>query len=58
MHVWKNNEIHKYSNPNYMLKDYIDIRLVMYGKRKEHYVKVLENELILLKFKRKFISHF
>ena len=56
MHVWKNNEIHKYSNPNYMLKDYIEIRLVIYKKRKEHYIKVLENELKLLKNKRKFIK--
>lgn len=56
MHVWKNNEIHKYSNPNYMLKDYVEIRLEMYNKRKEHYVKVLENELKLLKYKRKFIK--
>lgn len=56
MHVWKNNEIHKYSNPNYMLKDYVEIRLEMYTKRKEHYVRVLENELRLLKYKRKFIK--
>ena len=51
MHVWKNNEIHKYYNPNYMLKDYIEIRLDIYAKRKEHYQKVLENELKLLKYK-------
>jgi DNA topoisomerase-2 len=55
MHVYKNNEIRKYSNPNQILKDYIEIRLGFYGKRKQHYIKVLENELNLLKYRRKFI---
>jgi DNA topoisomerase-2 len=56
MHVYKNNEIVKYTNPNYLLKDYADIRLEFYTKRKEHYIKVLENELNLLKYRRKFIK--
>jgi DNA topoisomerase-2 len=56
MHVYKNNEIVKYSNPNNMIKDYADIRLVIYQKRKEHWIKVLENELQLLKFRRRFIK--
>lgn len=55
MHVYKNNVIVKYSNPNLMLADYCDIRLEFYAKRKEHYIKVLENELRLLKYRRKFI---
>lgn len=55
MHVYKNNEIVKYSNPNNILKDYADIRLNIYTKRKEYYIKVLENELKLLKYRRKFI---
>ena len=56
MHVYKNNEIVKYSNPNIMIKDYADIRLEIYQKRKDHWIKVLENELQLLNFKRKFIK--
>jgi DNA topoisomerase-2 len=56
MHTYKNDEIHKYSNPNQMLKDYIDTRLQIYTKRKEYWIKVLENELKLLKYRRKFIK--
>jgi len=56
MHVYKNNEIIKYSNPNIMIKDYADIRLDIYQKRKEHWIRVLENELQLLKFRRRFIK--
>jgi DNA topoisomerase-2 len=55
MHVYKNNVITKYSSPNQMLKDYIDIRLDFYAKRKEYYIKVLQNELNLLTYRRKFI---
>jgi len=56
MHVYKNNEIVKYSNPNNMIKDYADIRLQVYQKRKNYWIKVLENELDLLKYRRKFIK--
>lgn len=56
MHVYKNNEIVKFTNPNQMIKDYVDIRLEIYQKRKDYWIKVLENELKLLKFRRKFIK--
>ena len=56
MHVYKNGEIVKYTNPNNIIKDYVEIRLEFYSKRKEHWIKVLENELILLKYRRKFIK--
>lgn len=56
MHVYKNNEIVKYSNPNQMIIDYADIRLKIYQKRKDYWIKVLENELELLKYRRKFIK--
>ena len=56
MHVYKNNEIVKYSNPNVMIKEYADIRLDIYKKRKEYWIKVLENELQLLKYRRRFIK--
>ena len=55
MHLYKNNVITKYSSPNQILKDYIDIRLEFYVKRKEYYIKVLQNELNLLTYRRKFI---
>jgi DNA topoisomerase-2 len=56
MHVYKNNEIVKYSNPNNIIKDYADIRLQIYQKRKNYLIKVLENELELLRYRRKFIK--
>lgn len=56
MHLYKNNEIVKYSNPNNIIKDYADIRLEIYKKRKNYLIKVLENELDLLKYRRKFIK--
>ena len=56
MHVRHNNNIQKYYNPNYILKDYIEVRLEFYDKRKLHYIKVLENELKLLSYRRKFIK--
>ena len=56
MHLYKNNIITKYSNPNLILKDYINIRLDVYKKRKEHTIKVLDNELSLLKYRKMFIE--
>jgi DNA topoisomerase-2 len=56
MNVYKNNEIVNYSDPNAILADYAHMRLELYVKRKEHYTKVLINELELLKYRRKFIK--
>lgn len=56
MHLYKNNVITKYSSPNAILKDYIEIRLDIYEKRKKHHVKVLENEMAVLKYRKKFIE--
>ena len=56
MHVYKNNEIVKYSNPNNMIKDYADIRLQVYQNRKDYWIRILENELDLLRYRRKFIK--
>ena len=56
MHAYKNNFITKYSSPNQILKDYIEIRLELYIKRKDHHIKVLDNDLKLLRYRRKFIK--
>ncbi len=56
MHLYKNNVITKYLSPNSILKDYIEIRLDIYDKRKKHHVKVLENEMAVLKYRKKFIE--
>ena len=56
MHAYNNNVITKYSNPNQILKDYINVRLDFYVKRKEYYIKVLQNDLNVITFRRKFIQ--
>ena len=56
MHLYKNNVITKYNSPNAILKDYIEIRLDIYDKRKKHHIKVLENEMAVLKYRKKFIE--
>lgn len=56
MHLYKNNVITKYSTANMILKDYIELRLNIYELRKSHYIKVLENEMLLLKYRKKFIE--
>ncbi len=56
MHLYKNNVITKYNSPNAILKDYVQIRLSMYEKRKKYHIKVLENEMAVLKYRKKFIE--
>jgi DNA topoisomerase-2 len=56
MHLYKNNVITKYQNANIILKDYIDIRIEIYTKRKNYNIKILENELSLLKYRKQFIE--
>ena len=56
MHLYKKNIITKYHSANHILKDYVEIRLEMYEKRKKYYIKVLENEMLLLKYRKKFIE--
>ena len=56
MHLYKNNVITKYQNANMILKDYIDIRMEIYTKRKNYNIKILENELSLLKYRKQFIE--
>jgi len=56
MHLYKKNIITKYHSANHILKDYVEIRLEMYEKRKKYHIKVLENEMLLLKYRKKFIE--
>ena len=56
MHLYKNNIITKYLNPNSILKDYIEIRLETYNIRKNYHIQILENELSLLKYRKMFIE--
>ena len=56
MHLYKNNVITKYQNANMILKDYIDIRMEIYNKRKKYNIKILDNELSLLKYRKQFIE--
>lgn len=48
--------ITKYNTVNDILYEFFDHRLKMYEVRKKYYLKVLENELKLLKYKIKFIQ--
>jgi DNA topoisomerase II len=54
----KNNKIKKYNLINDILKEFIEIRLEYYILRKQHLVKILEEDIQLLSMKIKFIKEF
>ena len=57
MHLYnRNNEIHKYSNTTEIIEEFYDIRLEYYTKRRNHLIKQLEDELLILNIKVQFIS--
>jgi DNA topoisomerase-2 len=56
MHLYKNNVICKYKNANQILDDFIKIRLEMYDLRKKYIVKILLNELAIIKYRKMFIE--
>ncbi len=56
MHLYKNNIITKYKNANQILDDFIKIRLEMYDARKNHIIKILLNELNIIKYRKMFIE--
>ena len=56
MHLYKDNVITKYKSPNAILKDYIKIRLDAYELRKKHVIKILANDMQILKYRKKFIE--
>jgi len=49
--------IMKYDCPEDILSDFYDYRLEMYEKRRNYYVKYLQNELNIIKYKIKFIKY-
>jgi DNA topoisomerase-2 len=48
--------IYKYSSPEEILKDFVDLRLEHYNKRKEHLIKVLEVRSKMCGYKSKFVT--
>jgi DNA topoisomerase-2 len=56
MHLYKDNIIVKYKNANAILDDFIKIRLNAYIIRKEYIIKVLEREMAVINYRKKFIE--
>ena len=54
----KNNKIKKYDTINDILKEFIETRLDYYVLRKQHLVKILEEEIKYLSMKIRFIKEF
>jgi DNA topoisomerase-2 len=48
--------IYKYSSPEEILKDFVELRLDHYVKRKAHLIKVLETKAIMCGYKSKFVT--
>jgi DNA topoisomerase-2 len=58
MHLYNaDGLIRKYSSTNDILKEFYDIRLITYTKRKEYLIGKLTAELDILKYKKMFIEH-
>jgi DNA topoisomerase-2 len=56
MHLFKNNIITKYDNTNKILEEYVVIRLQKYEERRLNIILVLENEMNMLFYKKKYIE--
>ena len=56
MHLYKDNIITKYKSANAILTDYIKIRLNAYDTRKKYVIKMLTNEMQILKYRKKYIE--
>jgi DNA topoisomerase-2 len=57
LHLYnKNGKLVKYNSIQEILHDYYAYRLEMYGIRKDYYLKKLENDLNIAKYKVKFIK--
>jgi DNA topoisomerase-2 len=48
--------IHKYTSAEDILSAFYTVRLGIYNKRKQHYIRVLEHKLKMLKYRRLFIQ--
>jgi DNA topoisomerase II len=59
MHLYNcDGIIHKYKDVKEILEEYYTIRIKTYNKRKEYYVKLLKNQMMLLKYKVLFIKDY
>jgi DNA gyrase/topoisomerase IV subunit B len=59
MHLYDaKGHIKKYDNVLDIIEDFYKARLKAYVKRKEYYIRVLENEINMLKYKVKFIKDY
>jgi DNA topoisomerase-2 len=57
MHLYKDSIITKYKTANHILEDYIKIRLNAYKTRKEYVIRILTNDMLVLKYRKKFIEN-
>jgi DNA topoisomerase-2 len=58
MHLYNSNSvIQKFSTISDILKSFYSTRLSIYEMRKEYYMKILENDLNLLKYKIQFLKY-
>lgn len=58
MHLFnRNNEIKKYESVNQIINEFYDIRYEFYQKRKDYIVMLIQQEMILLENKARFIKY-
>lgn len=58
MHLFNaEGQIKKYTKPNDILREWYEFRLKTYEARKAQYLKVLENNMLLMKYRIKFINY-
>ena len=57
MHMFNSEcKLHKYSSVNEIIDDFYNIRIQMYGKRKEHLVKEMNKKLVRLSNRARYIQ--
>ena len=54
--IGPNGAVKKYSSPEEILVDYIELRVNLYKKRKAHLIRQLESEIEWIRTKREFIT--
>jgi DNA topoisomerase-2 len=56
MHLFDSQDkLKKYGTVEEIIDDYYEVRLVMYAKRKEYMIKILQDELVFLRNKVRYI---
>ena len=56
MHLFYNNVITKFSNPVEIITTYIPIRLEKYEERRLYMIKILEEEMLILRYTKQYIE--